>query len=373
MPGAGDRSAGQACLMSAPLATRCPACSTVFRVVPDQLRVSEGWVRCGRCAEVFDATESLVDLESGAPRRWSGETLRRAAPVPATTHAAATPPTPTTPPAAAAPAHDADATAAPRPDAPFDPAGPGLASLAPPGSELAPTGFEPAPDAGPPSPRAETDTVAVPATATGGPAAAQEHPRDVKAPAAGAATDPGAEPRADPADRPSFVRRAERVQRWQRPRVRAALAALAVLGVAGLAGQITYAYRDLAAARFPQARPALEQACALLGCRIEAARAIGALAVESSGLVRVEKSGLYKLSVALRNQAGIEVALPALDLSLTDTQGRLIARKVLLAADLGVAPSTLGAGRELALQATLLAALPATEPVAGYTIELFYP
>ena len=67
--------------MSAPLATRCPACSTVFRVVPDQLRVSEGWVRCGRCAEVFDATESLVDLDTGAPRRWNGETLRRAAPM----------------------------------------------------------------------------------------------------------------------------------------------------------------------------------------------------------------------------------------------------------------------------------------------------
>ena len=70
--------------------------------------------------------------------------------------------------------------------------------------------------------------------------------------------------------------------------MRAALAALAVLGVAGLAGQVTYEYRDLAAARFPQARPVLEQACALLGCRIEAAHAIGALAVESSGLVRVE-------------------------------------------------------------------------------------
>jgi hypothetical protein len=294
-------------------------------------------VRCGRCAEVFDATESLVDLDTGAPRRWSGETLRRTAPVPATTPAAVTPPTPPEP-------------------------------------ESAPTGPGPSPDADSPSPPFEIDTATAPATAASDTASVQEErQRDVTVAAAGAATDPGAEPRADPADRPSFVRRAERAQRWQQPRVRAALAALVVLGVAGLAGQITHAYRDLAAARFPQARPALEQACALLGCRIEAARAIGALAVESSGLVRVESSGLYKLSVALRNQAGIEVALPALDLSLTDTQGRLIARKVLLAADLGVAPSTLGAGRELALQATLQAALPATEPVAGYTIELFYP
>jgi predicted Zn finger-like uncharacterized protein len=54
------------------LATRCSACGTVFRVVPDQLRVSEGWVRCGRCSQVFSALESLVDLETGLPRREGG-------------------------------------------------------------------------------------------------------------------------------------------------------------------------------------------------------------------------------------------------------------------------------------------------------------
>ena len=45
------------------LATRCTACGTVFRVVQDQLKVSEGWVRCGRCNEVFNALEGLFDLE----------------------------------------------------------------------------------------------------------------------------------------------------------------------------------------------------------------------------------------------------------------------------------------------------------------------
>jgi predicted Zn finger-like uncharacterized protein len=43
------------------LATRCPACSTTFKVVTDQLRVSDGWVRCGRCSRVFDANEQMVD------------------------------------------------------------------------------------------------------------------------------------------------------------------------------------------------------------------------------------------------------------------------------------------------------------------------
>ncbi|MBB2487979.1 zinc-ribbon domain-containing protein, partial [Mitsuaria sp. WAJ17] len=52
------------------LATRCTACGTIFRVVQDQLRVSEGWVRCGRCAEVFDAREQLFDLDREAPPPW---------------------------------------------------------------------------------------------------------------------------------------------------------------------------------------------------------------------------------------------------------------------------------------------------------------
>ena len=51
------------------LAARCPSCGTVFRVVQDQLRVSEGWVRCGRCSEVFNAVESLVSIDADAAPR----------------------------------------------------------------------------------------------------------------------------------------------------------------------------------------------------------------------------------------------------------------------------------------------------------------
>src|SRR3954468_18268106 len=46
------------------LITRCPACGTMFKVVPDQLRISEGWVRCGHCAEVFDATAHMQTPEA---------------------------------------------------------------------------------------------------------------------------------------------------------------------------------------------------------------------------------------------------------------------------------------------------------------------
>ncbi|WP_225781002.1 zinc-ribbon and DUF3426 domain-containing protein [Xenophilus sp. Marseille-Q4582] len=49
------------------LVTRCPACTTTFKVVRDQLRISDGWVRCGRCSEVFDATLDLLDTDTGEP------------------------------------------------------------------------------------------------------------------------------------------------------------------------------------------------------------------------------------------------------------------------------------------------------------------
>jgi len=66
------------------LATRCPACGTIFRVVQDQLKVSEGWVRCGQCHEVFHGIEALFDLDSDP-----AIAARRAA----TRQAAAPPPT----------------------------------------------------------------------------------------------------------------------------------------------------------------------------------------------------------------------------------------------------------------------------------------
>ena len=54
------------------LTTRCPHCGTAFKVVPDQLRIRNGLVRCGACSTVFDGRASLVqpaDVPGGRPRR----------------------------------------------------------------------------------------------------------------------------------------------------------------------------------------------------------------------------------------------------------------------------------------------------------------
>jgi len=43
------------------LTTRCPGCSTAFRVQPGQLSARGGKVRCGKCAAVFDGVAGLVE------------------------------------------------------------------------------------------------------------------------------------------------------------------------------------------------------------------------------------------------------------------------------------------------------------------------
>lgn len=46
--------------------TRCPSCNACFKIVADQLRISDGWVRCGECSQVFDASRSLEPAEPPA-------------------------------------------------------------------------------------------------------------------------------------------------------------------------------------------------------------------------------------------------------------------------------------------------------------------
>ena len=72
----------------------------------------------------------------------------------------------------------------------------------------------------------------------------------------------------------------------------------------------------------------------------------------------------------LRNRADTAVMMPALDLSLTDPQGQLVARRVLPVAELGVPQAVLQAGQELPIQVLLSTG---ERRVDGYTLELFYP
>jgi hypothetical protein len=134
--------------------------------------------------------------------------------------------------------------------------------------------------------------------------------------------------------------------------------------------------RDGIAARQPNLRPALAALCQHTGCELAALRQIGDIVIEGAAFAR-EKSGGndYRLSFTLRNGATVPLAMPAVELSLLDTQERAVVRRVLMPADYG-APAVLPARADraaslpLALSASEAAALP---PIAGYRVEAFYP
>lgn len=494
------------------LATRCPVCSTVFRVVQDQLKVSEGWVRCGRCAKVFNAFEGLFDLErelaAMAPPQVSasqrvledlaqrnrqprgkgeftgdefpdtGASVRvnsapaadpagrpwprtpsgyggLAAPNPAAPRPTARPvpsaegsppglpswaasrpaPLPDAQPAPRAQAWPAHVPAAApatnthtagRPSAAWSPSRPAPlpsspdktvapAATSPPvppapqpsvpaAQPAAAVAVEPVlPPAAPPVVQAKTaspapptlpgpDKVALKAEPVALPGAAQDaepsdgsyeslfrstgeldpataHPSGVDI---ALDEDEARRHQADATDSQllSFVQEADKAARWQRPGVRVALGLAAIVLSLTLVAQIALAERDLVAVRWPAIRPFLVAMCSVVNCRVEPLRRIERLAVESSGLTRIGEGQVYRLAMVLRNRGDLPLLLPAVDLSLTDSAGALVARRVLTAAELGAAAATIGAGQELPLQVMLRSA---ERPVTGYTIEIFYP
>ena len=322
------------------LATRCTECGTVFRVVQDQLKVSEGWVRCGRCSAVFNALENLCELDAEA-----------AVPAHDPNQDAASQEMPAHAQAAAHAVAEADEHELHEPTRPF------IDSVAPAQARgFGADSLPPMADDGLPAAIVSFSSESLPD---------DEPPR--RAPPVAPPPPAGAD--AALSDAPQFVRAAERAAFWRRPGVRMGLAAASVLLGATLVLQLALAGRDWLAAHVPGTRPFLGAVCELAGCRIEPLKRIGQLSVDSSGLTRLDSTAAYRLSVVLRNRAETAVAVPALDLSLTDGSGQLVARRVLRAPELGL-PPVIEAGQELPLQALLSTG---ERRVSGYTVELFYP
>jgi predicted Zn finger-like uncharacterized protein len=361
------------------LATRCSACSTVFRVQKDQLKASEGWVRCGRCGTVFSALEGLFDLDReshSGPMPLS--VTPAAAPAP---HARPAPPdAPPPPPSAPAPAavatpvwhgvdrgrhHDQgdDDTSTQAllhgdslQDAQTDRAAERAASMATFRALQQPT----------PDDEDEDEAALSLLEHSGSHTLGESRPLD------SGLGGPASLSSGLPPILPSFAREAGGAVRWkqQRPVVRRLTVAAAVALPLLLAAQVVLHHRNIVAARWPGTAEVLRAVCASLGCSVQAPRALDALTVESSGLTRVEGSPLYRLQVALRNRAAWSVAMPTLDVTLTDARGEVVARRALRPDELAAAPAELGAGAEWAALATLDVG---DRRVVGYSIDLFYP
>lgn len=136
--------------------------------------------------------------------------------------------------------------------------------------------------------------------------------------------------------------------------------------------QYLIAERDMVAATSPALRPLLSVVCEPLHCKVSAPRQIESIAIESSTFTSM-RPGVYVLSLALKNSASMDLATPALELTLTDMQDLPLFRRVLLPTQLG-AVEQMAAGAELSISTPIgVSTNPALEKIAGYKLLAFYP
>jgi len=322
------------------LITRCPACGTMFKVVPDQLRISEGWVRCGHCADVFDAS---AHLQADAPA----------------------------PPAAAA-ANTPQPLAVEPQEAPVSEPTRGMERE----SEAFESSLTTEVGAGLPSDsldsaQLEAEARAMIETPLDRPFELRREDSEIAEPLP-ARFEPVPEPEPELHDL-SFVRQARSQAFWRRAGVRAALLVLLLVLAFLLAAQVGVHDRDRLAATQPALRPWLARLCEPLKCRLAPPRQIDAIAIDSSSFNKL-RGDTYRLNFTLKNQAAMEVAMPALELTLTDAQDQPVVRRVLLAADLDSNARVIGATAEWSGSLALaVAANGSNARIAGYRLLAFYP
>jgi len=345
------------------LITSCPTCGTMFRVVPDQLKISEGWVRCGHCNEVFDATSHLSDESVLVEPELAQQATR---PDDAPTGGAELATRPADMATRPAELSSRPAELPERPEAPPRPA-PAAGESSDPSDffgEDSHVPLEPSP---------------LDAPFVFRPSEVSLNLRDSELPVPGGESQvlpPGYDEFDEPEDEElqdvSFVRNARRDGFWRRPGVRIALACGSFLLALLLLLQLLHQDRDRLALAQPALRPVLEGLCGLTGCTLGAPRQIEAIVIESSGFNRL-RNDTYRLSFTLRNTATVPVAAPAMELTITDAQDQAIARRVLAPSDLGAGPAAIPAASEWSRTVGIELGTTGSARVAGYRLLAFYP
>lgn len=415
----------------------------MFRVVADQLKISDGWVRCGHCADVFDATLYLETWVPPAPVNG-----RSTEPVTEQDHIELDP----VPDPGLAPPSEVQHSQPHRSDESLAPAGPERAPDDGPVAQSeslqalddeddagdwlsAPVPLDPVEDTVEPAqepvefasrleasvPTVSSEEWSQPVqldSPTTSPDMLAEEPVSARAAESSESDDFQAElaqfaaesghhsettplplvaPEADAADseplaaaappepvpqaetepgqvqaEPGFVRLARRRAFWRSPAMRVALSLVALTLVALLLAQWAVHERDRLAARHPALAPLLAQLCEPLGCRVGAARHIESIVIDSTALVR-RLGNFHSFDLVLKNTAPMPLALPALELSLTDTGDEVIARRVFLPHELPGAPAVLPAHGTVAISLRLSLAVGESLPMAGYRALVFYP
>lgn len=313
--------------------TRCPACATHFRVTPEQLKARSGRVRCGECQHVFNALDTLIE----EPKLVVS---------PSATESVLTPPAaPELPTTAPADAWIPEFAVSPAPTFEPEPRVPEEAAAPEPEPELELTGV----DASSPAP--------------GEPGELEGPPEPVAVEA------PATIPEAPPSDwSETFPAEPPPPRRW--PWVIASLLALAALGV-----QALLAFRVELAVLMPETRPALAGLCKLANCDVGLPTKVALVGIEASDLHPDNaRKGQLTLTATLKNRAPFAQAFPHLELTLTDTADKAIARKVMAPADYLPPKTMLAQGMPANADVAFAVSVdPGELAASGYRLYLFYP
>lgn len=335
------------------LATRCPNCQAVFRVVSDQLKLRGGLVRCGSCRHVFDAIGSLSYVDEAAVNVGPPSTdVSAAASVPAIKSTDA-PAAPTAIGSVEPPQAEPDAAPATIPPPP-----PSLAAR-PLVAEVIDAATPPPAEARDEPPALAPDPLAVPtllAPRSAGDDAAAEGDAAAPTETASGTTTHAKATAGEPAEQGATRRMRKSRRREPVPAADTAQVAdtdevaflketrpsrgfsivygggsllLALL----LLLQAAVVFRSELLVRWPELRPRLADLCDLYGCSVGWPTRAEVLAVVGTELQAVPGTDILELTAVIRNRASYRVALPAVEVALTDTTNRTLARKVFAPVD----------------------------------------
>jgi predicted Zn finger-like uncharacterized protein len=349
------------------LLTQCPACSTLYRVVPDQLRISEGWVKCGQCSEIFDASKHLMEpaglaIEQGlldAALTTDSETSQDKPEHPQVDDGV-TSNAPVDPDAADTRSGTSTAYEAAEISAPHD--------------HLTPNPF--------------------PQDAVAGGRDVDSYPTDQQTPQEPPSDDLTTQPQlrwddypegqedhlahqeasGDAGSMPSFLAQNASTHPWKKPWVRGALMASMVILFLTLAGQWLHLEKDQLAAQHPEMKVALTGFCTLFNCTVDPLQRIENLSVDSVGFSQLGKDS-YRLNFVLKNSSPLALAMPSVELSLTDAQDQTTYRRVFSGGELGRGYSKeIAGGSERPFSLAFRVNIDTSEnTVRGYRVLIFYP
>jgi hypothetical protein len=171
----------------------------------------------------------------------------------------------------------------------------------------------------------------------------------------------------------SFLRDKKNDSYRRKPIIRSISLLLTLVLLLGLLGQILLQERDQIIAMAPETKPFFRVICGPLNCTLSPLRRIDAIVIDSASFIKI-KGDSYRVNFTVKNTALTSLAMPAIELTLTDTLDQPIIRHIFMPSELGVKADALTAGAEW--PASLALAVKAADPadrIAGYRLLAFYP